>query len=553
MPARICPAPPCWSGSWPTGWWSRFGTGSLQPEVVATFPQGEAWPRLHAAEMRHRRVRRTAALVVLGAGFLSLLSALAEPFRDRLDFLNQLFPIAVPETAAALAALGAVGLIVLARGVRRGQRRAWLVCLALLIAVAVLHLVKGVDVEEALVALAVAGYLWLHRASFEAKTDVARLGRGLLSVAGAAVLTVVAGTLAVELGTWIRRRPPPALHRLSWPRATQAVARAHGRGYPHRPPSPAQRVLLAGHGDRGGRAGPGLGGRPVPAGRAASPPRRRPGHGVDGEAGGWSGGAGVVRGGRRWWMAAGAGGGVAGGAGARAGVVGPAAGAGVGGLARARAVVARHGAGHPRLLRPAADKQFFFWGDTVVAHAVYGGVCLVSPDPIGPVAEREEAWRAFRRYVDEHGWALGGLGVGRGMAADLPGHRNARPLRGRRGGGPGRALHPGGGPVQGAAPGGQPGGQVRLPDLLSTIPSDLDPVLRAQLEDVMTKSRRGDVERGFSMTLGRAFDPDDAGLLLAVVHGPAEPEEPPPRRPSGRRWRSASTCRLRASAATRWT
>ena len=70
---------------------SRVRTG-LQPEVVATFPQGEAWPRVHAAEMRHRRVRRTAALVVLGAGFLSLLSAFAEPFRDRLNFLNQLFP-----------------------------------------------------------------------------------------------------------------------------------------------------------------------------------------------------------------------------------------------------------------------------------------------------------------------------------------------------------------------------------------------------------------------------------------------------------------------------
>ena len=36
----------------------------------------------------------------------------------------------------------------------------------------------------------------------------------------------------------------------------------------------------------------------------------------------------------------------------------------------------------------------------------------------------------------------------------------------------------------------------------------------------MTRSRRGDVERGFSMTLGRAFDPEDRGLLLAVVHGP---------------------------------
>jgi lysylphosphatidylglycerol synthetase-like protein (DUF2156 family) len=47
-------------------------------------------------------------------------------------------------------------------------------------------------------------------------------------------------------------------------------------------------------------------------------------------------------------------------------------------------------------------------------------------------------------------------------------------------------------------------------------------VLRDQLKDVMTKSRRGDVERGFSMTLGRVFDETDSGLLLAVVHGPPE-------------------------------
>ncbi len=196
----------------------------LQPEVVATFPQGQGWPRAPGPERHHRRVRRTAALVVLLAGFLSLLSALAEPLRDRLDFVNQLFPMAVPETAAALAALGAVGLIVLARGIRRGQRRAWLVCLAILIAVAVLHLVKGVDVEEAIVALAAASYLWLHRESFHAKTDVARLGRGLLSVAGAAVLTVLAGTLAVELDTWIdATRHPTVDRRLPWPRALQAA------------------------------------------------------------------------------------------------------------------------------------------------------------------------------------------------------------------------------------------------------------------------------------------------------------------------------------------
>ena len=41
-------------------------------------------------------------------------------------------------------------------------------------------------------------------------------------------------------------------------------------------------------------------------------------------------------------------------------------------------------------------------------------------------------------------------------------------------------------------------------------------MLRDALLEVMTKSRRGDVERGFSMTLGRVFDPADSGLLLAV-------------------------------------
>jgi len=41
------------------------------------------------------------------------------------------------------------------------------------------------------------------------------------------------------------------------------------------------------------------------------------------------------------------------------------------------------------------------------------------------------------------------------------------------------------------------------------------------MKDVMTKSRRGEIERGFSMTLGRVFEADDVGLLLAVVHAPA--------------------------------
>src|SRR5205085_10557470 len=51
-------------------------------------------------------------------------------------------------------------------------------------------------------------------------------------------------------------------------------------------------------------------------------------------------------------------------------------------------------------------------------------------------------------------------------------------------------------------------------------PSTADAELQAGVRAVMGSSRRGDVERGFSMTLGRIFEPDDKGLLLAVCHAP---------------------------------
>jgi lysylphosphatidylglycerol synthetase-like protein (DUF2156 family) len=51
-------------------------------------------------------------------------------------------------------------------------------------------------------------------------------------------------------------------------------------------------------------------------------------------------------------------------------------------------------------------------------------------------------------------------------------------------------------------------------------PSRLDTELQRSLRAVMTRSRRGDVERGFSMTLGRVFLPEDQDLLMAVCFGP---------------------------------
>ncbi len=473
----------------------------LRPQVVATFPHGDPWPRPASTARLDRRVRRAAAALLVVVGFSSLVSAMSDPVYDRLQVLKHLFPLAVPETAAALTAFLGVTLIVLARGVRRGQRRAWAVCQLLLLVVAVLHLVKGVDVEESVVALAVAGVLWLFRSSFQARTDVLALPRGVTTVIGAAVLVVVAGTLGIELSTVLNHVHNHAAARVSWPRALQAALyRMVGSSQVALPPrinaflAPAMATATAGlllallavlfrpvvarrlqlHDDRAHQA----------VANGATPPRS--------------------------WATRSRGAQMEGGSVA----TGPE------GLARARSVLERHGSGTLDYFALRPDKDFFFWGDTVVAHAVYGGVCLVSPDPVGPPAEREEAWRAFRRYVDGHGWALGGLGMGEEW---LPIYRASgmhdlyvgdeavvRVNRFTLEGGRFKGLR------QAVNRVAKYGYRISFHD-----PSALDPTLQEQIKNVMTKSRRGDVERGFSMTLGRVFDPADEGLLLAVVHGPA--------------------------------
>jgi lysyl-tRNA synthetase class 2 len=45
---------------------------------------------------------------------------------------------------------------------------------------------------------------------------------------------------------------------------------------------------------------------------------------------------------------------------------------------------------------------------------------------------------------------------------------------------------------------------------------DVSPALKDQLLELMTETRQGEAERGYSMTLSRIFDPRDEGLLLAV-------------------------------------
>lgn len=428
----------------------------------------------HAAQ---RRTRRLAAGLVALVGFVTLASSLLDPVADRMRLLEELLPITVPQTATALSALAGLSLLLVARGVRRGQRRAWAVCMVVLLASVVLHLLRGLDVAEAAVASTVALYLWRRRDRFAAASDTLTLRRGAPTLLAAAVATLLAGTLSIELRSWIAngRHRLPATSLL---RALQVSAgRFVGLGVmplPHRFAEFFDPAITA------AAVGIGLGALAL----VLRPSVAR-----------WHGHEEARR-----------------------------------HLARARAVVRLYGRGTLDYFALRDDKRFFFFADSVVAYAVYGTFCLVSPDPIGPPAERAGVWHAFRSFVDAQGWALGVLGAGEewhqlyrsgGMRELYIGDEAVVPLQEfDLAGGRSKGLRQAVGRVA------RHGYTISFHD-----PGALDVELREKLRALSGESRRGAAERGFSMTLGRLFDPDDHGLLLAVVHAPPTETDGPNGRP----------------------
>ncbi len=350
---------------------ARGGDDSVPrtPTTVATLPYGPtSWSTEPATTDWTQRTRRFAAIGLWLAALVNLGSALTRPLRGRAHLLRDVVPLTVSTTARVSTAALAVLLAVLAVGVRRGRRAAWFGALILLVAVTVLDVLKGIDVEEGLLSLAVAAWLVLNRRAF-------------------------------------------------------AVRRRHRH-------------------------------RTAPDDRS-----------------------------------------------------------------RAREVVANYGGDTLAYFALRDDKQHYYSGESLVAYAIVGNICLVSPDPIGPPADRVEVWNEFRAFARDHGWTLAVVGAGEewltiyraaGMLDLYIGDEaivdvQAFTLQG----GANKSLRHGVNRVR-----------SRGYHCEFFAASNVDAALQEQLRELMGESRRGDVERGFSMTLGRVFDPDDRDLLLAVAFGP---------------------------------
>ncbi len=182
----------------------------------------------------------------------------------------------------------------------------------------------------------------------------------------------------------------------------------------------------------------------------------------------------------------------------------------------AREIVDAHGQGTLDYFALRDDKRWFFHGASLVAYAVKAGVCLVSPDPIGPVDERRAVWTQFMAFAQANGWTITILGADKqwldlyrsfdlhpmclgeeaiidasSFTLDGPAMRNLR----------------------------QTCNRVRRNGYTVTFhdPTTLDSDQRHEILALADMSREGTVERGFSMTLSRLFDPTDTGLMMSIA------------------------------------
>jgi lysyl-tRNA synthetase class 2 len=110
--------------------------------------------------------------ILAGAvGVLSIISALTPSLADRIDLVQGVLPVGVPEVARWVALAFGLALVWLAGSLSRGKHRAWQLAVVLVAGVAIAHLAKGLDAEEASISVALLVALVVSRKHFDVPGD----------------------------------------------------------------------------------------------------------------------------------------------------------------------------------------------------------------------------------------------------------------------------------------------------------------------------------------------------------------------------------------------
>src|SRR5690348_12017268 len=132
-------------------------------------------------------------------GLVTVLSAPSPASRARAHLLAQLAPAGFPAAATTGAAAVGLVLVALSRALRRGKFRAWLLATVLSLLAAVLNVVKGLDVEEAALSVAVLVLLLTARRNFTARPDPRSLRRLVGVLVAGPVIAATAGWIWLNL------------------------------------------------------------------------------------------------------------------------------------------------------------------------------------------------------------------------------------------------------------------------------------------------------------------------------------------------------------------
>jgi lysylphosphatidylglycerol synthetase-like protein (DUF2156 family) len=432
-------------------------------ETLARVPDGPSWPReVKQAPRSATTSRRIVSVSTLMIGFVEIASALAPPLMQRIHRFHPAFQMVdlIPHryADAVSAALG-VALLALALGLRQGQHRSHQISLLIISVAIVSNLLRGINpVATSLLAIDLAVLLATRR-SFDQKSAQARrlalLGRAFLAALG---LEAVAVVVATAFHFAFRSARPFSI----WQATTEIAANIIGISA--RPPAPFARGEL-----QDALTLSGLLILILIIWALFAPFQERV----------------------RLEMSS------------------------ITTSDSPEEIVRRWGNDTLGYFALRDDKVRMIRHQSLIAFGEFGSTIIVSPDPIGPPMRARQAMTEFLAEMNRKGKAVAVLGASPEWVEEYRKHSM-------------RAYYIGDEALLKLAPIDLAGKQrkslrqavnrmkkygytVDFVNPLNLPDRDKQEVLR-----IMVESRRGERERGFSMTLGRVFDPRDTDLLMSI-------------------------------------
>jgi phosphatidylglycerol lysyltransferase len=142
------------------------------------------------------------ALLTAAMGVVNVISAVLPSMRDRLRLLRLLgeySPFSIRAGGHLVSALAGFALLLLSVSLWRRKQLGWLLTLLILIISVPVHLLKGLDYEEATLAVLLAGLLVYLRPHFHARSDPPSVRQGLLTLLAALAFTLIYGVIGFYL------------------------------------------------------------------------------------------------------------------------------------------------------------------------------------------------------------------------------------------------------------------------------------------------------------------------------------------------------------------